>query len=87
MDTSRRDFVRGCAVGLGGAVGVLIAGQAWGDRRRILGWGGTGGQSRAGRDQLGAARLSWPTSGAAPWSPGPACTSCGSPAAPRHRCR
>jgi hypothetical protein len=37
MDTSRRDFVRGCAVGLGGAVGVLIAGQAWGDRRRILG--------------------------------------------------
>jgi hypothetical protein len=37
MDTSRRDFVRGCAVGLGGAVGVLIAGRAWGDRRRILG--------------------------------------------------
>jgi hypothetical protein len=37
MDTSRRDFVRGCAAGLGGAVGVLIAERAWGDRRRILG--------------------------------------------------
>ena len=37
MDTSRRDFVRRCAAGLGSAVGVLSAGQAWGDQRRILG--------------------------------------------------
>ena len=39
MDASRRDFVRRCAAGLGSAVGVLGAGGAWGDQRRILGGG------------------------------------------------
>ena len=76
----------GCAVGLGGAVGVLIAGRAWGDRRRILGWRGrrpVQGRPRPAR----SCASSWPTSGAVPWSPGPVCTSCGSPAAPRRRCR
>jgi hypothetical protein len=37
MNTSRRDFVRGCLAGLGGVAAMLVAGRAWGDRRRILG--------------------------------------------------
>jgi hypothetical protein len=47
MNTSRRDFVRMGAAGLGGGAAALIAGRAWGDPpRRIL--GGAGPAARPG---------------------------------------